>query len=130
MKNLLIVDDNDEFRTMVGYYFTDLGYHVDIAVNGREGIDKAVKLKPDVILLDVMMPDVGGIEVLRQLQSNDDTRTIPVIVITGTYFDNKMKELFQQESNCREFLTKTAELSYIHKKIEGLTSADNSSHKS
>lgn len=120
MNLILIVDDNVEFRTMVFDYFTDLGYTVEIAGNGREGLAKAKAIKPDIMLLDVMMPDIGGIEVLRNLQTDDDTRNIPVLVITGTFFDKSMSELFRQEANCREFMSKTVELAYLQKKVEAL----------
>lgn len=120
MNLMLIVDDNVEFRTMVSDYFTDLGYTVEIGDNGREGLAKAKAIKPDIILLDVMMPDIGGIEVLRNLQTDDDTRNIPVLVITGTFFDKNMSELFRQESNCREFMSKTVELSFLQRKVESL----------
>lgn len=117
---MLIIDDNVEFRTMVCDYFTDLGFTVEIAGDGREGLMKAKAIRPDIILCDVMMPDIGGIEVLRGLQTDDDTRAIPVLVITGSFFDKNMSELFKQESNCREFMSKTVELSYLQKKVEGL----------
>lgn len=120
MNLMLIIDDNVEFRTMVSDYFTDLGYTVEIADNGRDGLLRAKAIRPDIILCDVMMPDIGGIEVLRNLQTDDDTRGIPVVVITGTFFDKSMSELFRQESNCREFMSKTVELSYLQKKVEAL----------
>lgn len=120
MKLILIIDDNVEFRTMVYEYFTDLGYKVEIAGNGREGLAKAKAISPDIILCDVMMPDIGGIEVIRNLQSDDDTRNIPVLIITGSFFDKNMSELFRQESNCREFMSKTVELAYLQKKVEAL----------
>ncbi|MDP2866488.1 MAG: response regulator [Elusimicrobiota bacterium] len=115
---MLIIDDNVEFRTMVSDYFTDLGFTVEIAGDGREGLLKARAIHPDIILCDVMMPDIGGIEVLRNLQTDDDTRGIPVLVITGSFFDKNMSELFRQEANCREFMSKTVELSYLQKKVE------------
>ena len=118
MPVILIVDDNVEFRSMVSDYFTYLGYKLEGADNGCEGIVKAKAVKPDIILLDVMMPYMGGIEVLRELQTEDDTRDIPVIVISGTYFDKSMSELFRQESNCREFMSKTVEMPYLQKKVE------------
>ena len=121
MKLMLIIDDNVEFRTMVSDYFSDLDFTVEIADNGREGLAKARLIKPDIILLDVMMPDMGGIEVVRALQTEDDTRPIPVLVITGTFFDKNMSELFRQESNCREFMSKTVDLSYLEKKVLSLT---------
>lgn len=120
MKLMLIIDDNVEFRTMVSDYFTDLEFTVEIAGDGREGLAKAKAIRPDIILCDVMMPDIGGIEVIRNLQSDDDTRNIPVLVITGSFFDKNMSELFRQESNCREFMSKTVELSYLQKKVESL----------
>jgi CheY-like chemotaxis protein len=120
MSLMLIVDDNVEFRTMVSDYFTDLGFNVQIAGDGREGIAKAKAIKPDVILCDVMMPDIGGIEVVRNLQTDDDTRNIPVLIITGSFFDKNMSELFRQETNCREFMSKTVELSFLQKKVEAL----------
>ncbi len=117
---MLIIDDNVEFRAMVFDYFTDLGFTVEIAGEGREGLLKARTIHPDIILCDVMMPDIGGIEVLRSLQTEDDTRGIPVLVITGSFFDKNMSELFRQEANCREFMSKTVELSYLQKKVEAL----------
>lgn len=120
MNLMLIIDDNVEFRTMVSDYFSDMGYTIEIAENGRSGIEKARAIHPDIILCDVMMPDIGGIEVIRTLQTEDETRNIPVLVITGTFFDKEMSELFRQEPNCREFMSKTVELSYLSKKVEAL----------
>lgn len=120
MSLILVIDDNVEFSAMISDYFGDLGFTVEIAGNGRDGLAKAKAMKPAIILLDVMMPDIGGIEVLRQLQADDDTRAIPVVVITGTFFDKNMSELFKQESNCREFMSKTVELAYLEKKLQAL----------
>ncbi len=117
---MLIIDDNMEFRIMVSDYFAELNFEVLEAEDGRTGIEMAKKTEPDIIFLDVMMPDIGGIEVLRELGSDDDTRKIPVFVITGSYFENKMNQLFRQESNCIEFLSKTAELAVIQKKVEAI----------
>ena len=54
MKTILLVDDNMEFQTMLSDYFADLGYKIERAPDGREGLIKAKALKPDIILLDVM----------------------------------------------------------------------------
>jgi CheY-like chemotaxis protein len=93
---------------------------VGLAKDGREGLAQARAFKPDIILLDVMMPDIGGIEVIRELQSSEELRAIPVLIMTGTYFDRNMSELFKQESNCKEFLSKTMELSWVAKRVEAL----------
>ena len=118
MPRMLLVDDDDDFKDMLSFYFKDThGYDLDQAANGREGVQKAKVLQPDIILLDVMMPDMGGIEVLRELQSDPDTAGIPVIVLTASLFDAKMSDLFRQEANCRHFLSKTIDMSDLHKKV-------------
>ncbi|MCX5785379.1 MAG: response regulator [Elusimicrobia bacterium] len=118
MLTILVIDDSFEFKTMVSDYFMELGYKLETAEEGREGILKAKTKKPDIIFLDVMMPGVGGIEVIRELQLDDDTRNIPILVITGTYLNKNLGELFRQEPNCREFMSKTVEMSFLQKKVE------------
>lgn len=117
---ILIIDDNMEFRMMISDYFSELGFEVLEAEDGKTGLEMAKKVEPDIIFLDVMMPDIGGIEVLRELGADDDTRKVPVFIITGSYFESKMNQLFMQESNCKEFLSKTAELAVIQKKVEAV----------
>ena len=117
---ILIIDDNMEFRIMISDYFSELGFEVLEAEDGKTGLEMAKKVEPDIIFLDVMMPDIGGIEVLRELGADDDTRKVPVFIITGSYFESKMNQLFMQESNCKEFLSKTAELAVIQKKVEAI----------
>lgn len=117
---ILIIDDNMEFRMMISDYFSELGFEVLEAEDGKTGLEMSKKVEPDIIFLDVMMPDIGGIEVLRELGADDDTRKVPVFIITGSYFESKMNQLFMQESNCKEFLSKTAELAVIQKKVEAI----------
>ena len=117
---ILIIDDNMEFRIMISDYFSELGFEVLEAEDGKTGLEMSKKVEPDIIFLDVMMPDIGGIEVLRELGADDDTRKVPVFIITGSYFESKMNQLFMQESNCKEFLSKTAELAVIQKKVEAI----------
>ena len=117
---ILIIDDNMEFRMMISDYFSELGFEVLEAEDGKTGLEMSKKVEPDIIFLDVMMPDIGGIEVLRELGADDDTRKVPVFIITGSYFESKMNQLFMQESNCKEFLSKTAELAVIQKKVEAV----------
>ena len=120
MKRILIIDDDVEFSAMISDYFRIFDYAVEQAGNGEDGIRAAKELKPCLIFLDVMMPDQGGIEVLRELQSCEETAKIPVVVITGTYFEKDILQLFQIENNCREFLPKTVDLLVLRKKVENI----------
>jgi len=83
MAKILLVDDD---RLMVKMYqgkFEDDGYEVAVATNGELGIDKALEFKPDLILLDIMMPKVNGLEMLKRLKEKETTKKIPVILLTN-----------------------------------------------
>jgi len=82
-KILLIVEDDPLMSRMYQKIFTFEKYDVDTAVNGEEGVEKARKLKPTAILLDVMMPKMNGFQVLEKLKADPDTKHIPVIMLTN-----------------------------------------------
>lgn len=82
-KRILVVDDKANVRQLLSEYLTGQGYQVETAVNGREALYAARHFTPDVILLDIMMPEMDGLEVFRQLQEDPRTRDIPVIFLTA-----------------------------------------------
>lgn len=82
-KVLLLVEDDPLMLRMYEKIFEFEGYSVDTAKNGLEGLSKAKSQKPVAILLDIMMPKMNGIEMLKRLKSDDDTNSIPVIVLTN-----------------------------------------------
>ena len=120
MAVILVIDDSAEFKGMLFDFLLAMGHKLLNADNGREGVKKALEAKPDLILMDVMMPDMGGFEALKELRADDETRDIPVFIITGSAFDTKMGDLFKQEPNCREFLDKTISPTLLNKKIEAV----------
>lgn len=83
-KNILLIDDEETIQEVVQVGIAiEAGWQVAIASSGLEGINLAQDRQPDVILLDVMMPDMDGIDTLSQLKTNDRTSTIPVIFLTA-----------------------------------------------
>ena len=80
---VLIVDDFQDARELYCEYLTFCGYRVAEAQNGAEAIKKAIKLTPDLILMDLSMPVVDGWEATRRLKADGRTRTIPVVALTG-----------------------------------------------
>lgn len=83
-KHILIIDDEHDIRAVAQLTLEAVGgWDVSVAVSGAEGLAKAADEQPDVILLDVMMPDIDGIETFRALQANPATRSIPVILMTA-----------------------------------------------
>lgn len=104
-KLVLVVDDDDSVREMLEFIVKKEGFRVETAADGEEGIAKAEKLSPDLIVLDLMLPRYGGFELLRRLQAGEQ-RQIPIVVVTGRYTDRSTADLIRQESNVVEFLEK------------------------
>jgi CheY-like chemotaxis protein len=90
-KTILIIDDQPFFITMQQNMLQRQGYRVLSASNGTEGLAQAKKNKPDIILLDVEMPGVDGIEICRQMKDDPELKHIPVIILTATQ-DPKLNE--------------------------------------
>ncbi len=80
---VLVVDDEWELRNLLTEFLTGEGYDVIQASNGEEALELAEKEEPQVILLDVKMPGIDGIEVCRRLKEEDKTRFIPIIMVTA-----------------------------------------------
>lgn len=80
---ILVVDDEEDILELVKYNLEREGYLVDCVETGEEAIERATAIRPDGILLDLMLPGVDGIEVCRELRKNPDTRTIPIIMMTA-----------------------------------------------
>jgi len=82
-QRILIVDDDPELARMIGVILHKSGYEVTTASNGREGLAKANQVRPDLVILDVMMPDMSGIEVCQKLRDRPATRTVPIIMLSA-----------------------------------------------
>lgn len=79
---ILIVDDNQEIIDLISYQFRSKGYQVISALNGQEALAKVYQEHPDLILLDIMMPMIDGYEICNTLKTNEETKHIPVILVT------------------------------------------------
>ncbi len=89
LKKILIIDDEEDVTTYLSTFFNDNGFSTISAVDGKEGVEKAVAEIPDLITLDVSMPEESGVKALRDLQNNEVTKNIPVIIVTGVSTDIK-----------------------------------------
>lgn len=82
-KKILVVDDEADIRDMLSQILDDMGYEVLLAEDGKEGLRKAQLLKPDLILLDISMPQMDGAEVCLELKQKKSTEKIPVVLMTA-----------------------------------------------
>lgn len=80
---VLIIEDEADIQTLISYHFKQAGYRVEICGNGAEGLKKAREAKPDLLILDLMLPGIDGLEVCRALKGDPKTRSIPIIMLTA-----------------------------------------------
>lgn len=101
---VLIADDNQQNRELLEAYLADEGYEISMAFDGQQTLDRSVEWQPDLILLDIMMPKLSGYEVCQQLRDDDETRNIPILVVTAL---NEMGDIERAvAAGCDDFLTK------------------------
>jgi len=83
-KRILSIEDEESIQELITIFLEEMaGWEVLPASNGKDGFDRAKAEKPDAILLDVMMPDIDGIEIFRWLKADPETRNIPVLFVTS-----------------------------------------------
>ncbi|HNB51973.1 MAG TPA: response regulator [Anaerolineales bacterium] len=117
-EKILIVDDDRDTLRLVGLLLQRKGYEIIAAERGSQGLEKVFQETPDLILLDVMMPDMDGFEVLRQVRGNAKTSNIPVIMFTAkTQVDDKVAGF---EAGADDYLTKPTHPSELTARVKAL----------
>jgi CheY-like chemotaxis protein len=104
-KLVLLVDDDESLLDLMEHVVKREGFKTDRAEDGPEALRKAQALNPDILILDMMLPGLGGYEVLRQLQAAGHG-DIPIIIVTGRTMDPQGIDLIRQESNVKDFMEK------------------------
>ena len=120
MATLLLVEDNEMNRDMLARRLERRGYTVIIAIDGREGVDKALSDHADLIRMDMSLPEIDGWEATRQLKSQDRTRHIPVIALTAHAMSGDREKAL--EAGCDDYDTKPIDFKRLLGKIETLLS--------
>src|SRR6516165_4064077 len=83
MERVLIVDDDPDIQRLVSYNLSQAGFQVTTASSGRTALETVQEHPPDLIILDIMMPDIDGMEVCRTLRQRENSRRIPIIMLTA-----------------------------------------------
>jgi len=121
-EKILIVDDDLDTLRLVGLMLQRQGYQISAATNGQQGLDKAFEEDPDLILLDVMMPDMDGYEVTRRLRQNPATSNTPILMFTAkTQLDDKVVGF---EVGANDYLTKPTHPSELQARVKTLLARD------
>ena len=115
---ILIADDEDRNRRLMEALLLPMGYEVLKAVNGKDAIEKAKETSPDVILMDVMMPVMDGFEAVNILKQDEETRIIPVVMVTALReVSDRVKAL---EAGADDFLSKPIDKTELRTRVQTL----------
>src|SRR4029079_5226693 len=101
---VLVVEDYEDAREMYSAYLQFSGYRVAEAANGIEAIEKTLELMPDIILMDLALPKMDGWEATRRLKSDERTKHIPVVALTGHALAGYAESA--KQAGCDSFVTK------------------------
>ncbi|MDA8338003.1 MAG: response regulator, partial [Nitrospiraceae bacterium] len=115
---ILIVDDEQANLKLLSALVSCYGYHFETAGNGLEAMEKTKKIRPDLILLDVLMPVMNGVETCKRLKEYPDSRHIPVIVLTS--LGDKETRLKCLEAGANDFLAKPVDNAELIVRVRNL----------
>lgn len=98
MPRILSVEDDPDFQHLISYALRNQGFEAHYAFTGKEGVEKALSLNPDLILLDMLLPGMNGVEVIKELKKSKATRETPIIILTAFpqevhFFESEVKAL-------------------------------------
>jgi PleD family two-component response regulator len=114
---LLVVEDDNDISNMLKIYFSGLGYDVDVAPRGSEALEKTRTVLPNLIVLDIMLPDIDGYEVCRNLRKSTRTSHIPVIFLTQK--DERSDKLQGLELGADDYITKPFDIEELKLRVQG-----------
>ncbi len=114
---LLVVEDDHDISNMLKIYFSGLGYDVDVAPRGMDALEKTRHALPNLIVLDIMLPDIDGYEVCRHLRTGTRTSHIPVIFLTQR--DERSDKLQGLELGADDYITKPFDIEELKLRVQG-----------
>ena len=121
---ILYIEDHPAQSDIMKQMLEFSGYDVVLAMNGEEGIEKARTAQPDVILMDLRMPGMGGIEAIRQLKQDSSVAEIPVVVLSAWTSQRNREDA--EQAGAAKFLAKPVDTKRLIKEINELLQSDGS----
>ena len=103
-KHLLIVEDNDVNLKLYTYVLRGIDVEISIAKTGKEALDKIYSLKPDVVILDIQIPEINGIEVARQVRAKPEFNSLQIVAVTAYSMTGDKEKILQ--AGCNYYISK------------------------
>ncbi len=117
MIKALIIEDHPDILDVLSRHLKRLGFAVVSADYGMGGVEKAIEEKPYLILMDIMMPVMDGLEATRLIRANPETKDIPILAITCLFRESELRGCI--EAGCNDYLVKPFTFQELREKIQG-----------
>lgn len=114
-QKILIIEDDINILSLMTMILKRKGYRVEGTLNGEETFERTYKFKPDLILMDVYLSDTNGREICRALKNTNETKRIPVILVSGS----SQYEMSVKECGANGFINKPFDISYLLNQVKG-----------
>lgn len=111
--SVLIAEDHEDSRDALRTLLDAFGYRVHVATNGREAVERALAVRPDLILMDMMMPEVDGFQATRILRTHEDFARVPIIALTA--MEGARERVL--EAGCSDFVAKPIDVRTFLEKV-------------
>ncbi len=104
MMKILVIEDDADIAELIQFNLEQAQYRVTVCTNGKAGLAKAQEIIPDLVVLDLMLPDMGGLEICRELKGDEETKRIPVLMLTAK--SEEIDRIVGFEVGADDYLTK------------------------
>ncbi len=115
MKKVLIVEDHPDMRLLLSLEVELMGFEAITAQNGKEGVERALSEKPDLVLVDILMPVMDGLETVRALRANAASKDIPIVAETALSRQTELNSCLQ--AGCNAYIVKPFTYKDLEKKL-------------
>ena len=122
MKTALIIEDNDNNLELIRFILQQAGYRVRFAMTGLEGVQQALTIPPDFIVLDIQLPDINGLEVLKRIRANPIGQSVPIIAMTSYAMSGDKERLLN--AGCTSYIEKPIDPMTVIAQIEAVIGKD------
>lgn len=125
MKKILIIEDHPDMRELLSWQVELMGFTPILAKQGKDGVEKALAEKPQLILLDIMMPGMDGWQAARELRALAETKDIPILAATALFRDSDLKTCI--EAGCNGYIVKPFTFQELQGKVQEMLSSSSGS---
>jgi two-component system cell cycle response regulator DivK len=116
MKTALIIEDNDNNLELIRFILEQAGYKTRFAMSGLEGVQQALTIPPDFIILDIQLPDINGLEVLKRIRAHTVGKDVPIIAMTSYAMAGDRERLLRE--GCTAYIEKPIDPTRVIEQIE------------